>query len=399
MRPFYFGVVLWGAEFRHYFLDLCLPSLLSPNNIPALGNRTESRFLIYTTEADWNLMQAHPIFALLGKYMEPVWLDMKATTGRESKMHVMSQGHKAIASEMHRRGVYGTFIYPDTIFGDGVVAESRRLAKQGKKVVLAHCPRFANEGLLKELATRGLIRPGSPITLTARELIAMALPHMHSETRRYEWEAPYFYAESPVLVWWRLPGGGLLAHAVAWAPMLVDYAAVGRHDTGTLDHWTIDGDYIHRNFPDPADVHAVTDSDAMTLMSFTPETSLTYLPLKRGHLTRLPAIGAWYRRLCLRAFLSSPAIDPLKRRLFALPVTIYPFFPDPLVAQVQRAAADIIAGCFHPPNRLEQRLLYWLRILNEGVLLHVGFWIRRRLPLGGHSVVIMYLTLGVYNWA
>ena len=31
-RGFYFIVVLWGERFRDYFLEYCLPSLLSPGN-------------------------------------------------------------------------------------------------------------------------------------------------------------------------------------------------------------------------------------------------------------------------------------------------------------------------------------------------------------------------------
>lgn len=36
LRPFYFVVVFWGERFRSYLVDFCLPSLLSPHNIPAL---------------------------------------------------------------------------------------------------------------------------------------------------------------------------------------------------------------------------------------------------------------------------------------------------------------------------------------------------------------------------
>jgi hypothetical protein len=378
MRPFYLGVVLWGEEFRNYFLKFCLPSLLSPNNIPALENQTDSRFLICTTQADWTAMQADETFGLLKKQIKPVLLELKGLPGPGSKMQVMSEGHKALACRMHELRAYGTFIYPDTVFADGVLTECQRLAKEGKKVVLAHCPRFANEGLLRELAERGLIKPGTPITLAPRELIALALPHMHSESRRYEWEAPYFYAESPVMVWWQIPEG-LLVHTVAWAPMVVDYNAITHHDTGTLDHWTIDGDYIHKNFSDPNDVCAVTESDSITLMSFTPESSLTYLPLRRGNLTILPVLGRWYRRLCLRAFLFSPAIDPLKRRLFVSTVKMAIASARPSSARIQTEAAEMVTQSLHrPPTAREQRALYWLRIINQGLLLHFGFWIKQR---------------------
>jgi hypothetical protein len=208
---------------------------------------------------------------------------------------------------------------------------------------------------------------------------------MHSESRRYEWDAPYFYAESPVMVWWRIPEG-LLVHTVTWAPMLVDYAAVIHHDTGTLDDWTIDGDYIHKNFSNPDDVHAVTESDSMTLMSFTPESSLTYLPLKNGNLTRLPVLGQWYRRFCLRAFLFSSAIDPLKRRLFVSRVKMSMAAPGPSSARIQtKAAAIVIDSLRRPPTAPEQRRFYWLRIINQGLLLHFGFWIKRRAGFVKHT--------------
>jgi hypothetical protein len=35
-REFYFIVVLWGERFRTYFLEYCVPSLLSAKNIPSL---------------------------------------------------------------------------------------------------------------------------------------------------------------------------------------------------------------------------------------------------------------------------------------------------------------------------------------------------------------------------
>jgi hypothetical protein len=167
---------------------------------------------------------------------------------------------------------------------------------------------------------------------------------------------------------------------------VVDYAAVRHHDTGTLDHWTIDADYIHKNFSNPDDVHAVTESDSMTLMSFTPESSLTYLPLKSGNLTSLPVIGRWYRRFCLRAFLFSSAIDPLKRRLFVSTIKMSIAAPGPSSARIQtKAAAIVIDSLSSSPTAREQRGSYWLRIINQGLLLHFGFWIKRRAGFMKHT--------------
>src|SRR5436190_24138657 len=75
-RPFHFILVLWGERFRSYFLDLCLPTLLSPRNLPALKTQARSKFLICTRPEDWAAMQESKIFALLERYVDPVYLEI-----------------------------------------------------------------------------------------------------------------------------------------------------------------------------------------------------------------------------------------------------------------------------------------------------------------------------------
>src|SRR5881227_3035589 len=75
-RPFYFIIVLWGERFRNYFLDLCLPTLLSPGNLPALRTRARSKFLICTRPEDWAVLQNTPVFQLLQQYVEPVYIEI-----------------------------------------------------------------------------------------------------------------------------------------------------------------------------------------------------------------------------------------------------------------------------------------------------------------------------------
>lgn len=376
IRPFHFGVVCWGEEFRNYFLDYCLPSLLAPVNIPALENKDDhNQFLICTTRADWEAMQSHPIFTLLKREIESVLIEMLLPGNSESKMRVMSSGHKAIAEEMHRRRVYGTFVYPDTVFADGVVAEAQDLAQAGKKVVLANCPRFANEGFLSALTASGLQRTGRPIILKPEELIRLAMPHMHSETRRYEWDAPYFYARSPVVIWWKAPGTGMLMYSTCWAPILVDYSALTTHDTFTLEDWTIDGDYIHRNFPDHRDVHA---SNTMTLISFTPESRLSYLPLMRLRTDYVPVLSQWFKEMNVRSFVFSPAMDPLKRDLYRRVLQVGGGDASDQSKRLERRAAAIMSRCFSPIAPGTQSLLDLMWILNDGLMKNFRLWIRQR---------------------
>ncbi|MCA9471204.1 MAG: hypothetical protein MRJ96_11730 [Nitrospirales bacterium] len=378
MRPFYFGVVFWGEEFRSYFLDYCLSSLLAPGNIPALENKTANRFLICTTAEDWEQMKKHRTFLLLENEMQPVYLNLDDLEPSHDKMRFMSRGHKAIACKMHEDRAYGTFIYPDTIFSDGVVVHLQRLAGEGKKVVVAHCPRFANEGFLEQLKSKRLLETGSPLSLKGQELLRLAMPHMHSETRRYEWEASYFHGEMPALIWWRVDQESLVIHSFTWAPLLFDYEQVKIHDTKTLEHWTIDGDYIYQNISSLEDVHVETDPEVMTLLSFTPESSLTYLPLNPKLLMRLPVVGTWYRKLCLRNVLNAPQVDPLKRQLFRLPVYVPKVLQEERVQRLNANIERLFQESSKPLTDFEQRMFYWLRIVNEGIGQHLGYWVARR---------------------
>ena len=376
MRPIDFCVVFWGPEFRDYFLEFCLASLMSPNNIPVLENREDSRFLICTTREDWECLQTHALFRMLTRTIQAVWLELPPARAEETKIQRMSRGHKLIAETIHARKAYGSFVYPDTVFADGLVAEAQEQAKLGKKVVLANCPRFANEGFLTSLTAQGMKRPGEPITIKPDELIAMALPHVHSETSRYEWDAPFFYSRSPVVVWWRLPGRGLLMYSTCWAPVLVDYAGLGMHDTTTLEKWTIDGDYIYRNFPDRNDVYAST---TMTLISFTPESRLSYLPLKRLRTDYVPLANRWFKEMNLRSFVFSKAMDPLKRELFSKPLRLGAFVDSKESRHVEERAATIMSRCLFPIERRTQSALDLLWILNDGLLKNLLLWLKQRL--------------------
>lgn len=316
LRPFYFTVVFWGAEHREYFTDLLLASLLSPNNIPALRKERQSKFLIVTTKDDWDLLQEHRLFQQLHEHMETIFFEMPFPTKRDSKMLVMSQGHKQVSMKAYEDRAYGVYVTPDLILSDGSVLAMERLAEQGKKVVLCVAIRFEQETMLRELMDGGFLKNGRPLNIPARHLMSLALNNLHSETLRYEFDAAYF-ADSPISVyWWVSPGKGMIIHSFSWAPLVVDYGALTSHDTKTFDNWTLDGDYIHRNFPNPGDVHVVTDSDEISLVSFTKESELHFELIPELKKYQYGAFSEVYKVGLIRALKDSLIMDPLKRYIF-----------------------------------------------------------------------------------
>src|SRR5437867_9179035 len=52
LPPYYLMLSFWGEKYRNYFYSLCLPSLLSPNNLPLLQHVRGSKLVISTTTED-----------------------------------------------------------------------------------------------------------------------------------------------------------------------------------------------------------------------------------------------------------------------------------------------------------------------------------------------------------
>src|SRR5690349_1519922 len=157
LRPFYFIIVLWGERFRTYFLDFCLPSLLSPNNIPALDPRRHSKFLICTTQEDWAAMEQSPIFGLMRNYVEPVLITIPLPPpGRAGCQH-MGVGHKKATDLAFKDRAYGVLVTPDYMVSDGSIAALQRHAERGKRLVLVAAQRFGEEPLFDNLERMGLL--------------------------------------------------------------------------------------------------------------------------------------------------------------------------------------------------------------------------------------------------
>jgi hypothetical protein len=317
----YISVTFWGELYRRYFLDYCLASLLAPGNIPAIDDKAAARLLIATPEADWQALQAEPAFQAAQRLIPiehvPHPLDSAEMT-REQVMRAMSRGHRALAERMFEDRAQGIFVYPDMILADGTLARLQELARSGAKLVMCLAVRFGNDGLIEELQQRGLVGDGRPLVLSPQELARLSISHMHSETRRFEFDGMAYDYGSSAFFWVVKPGEDVLFHTGNWAPMLIDYGAILAHDTSALDTWTLDGDYIHRNFPNSADVYVVQDTRDIFVSGFTREEQIHYsqapfLPYRFGWLRETLKIQLAHQFLYSRKFLDASKTDYLHR--------------------------------------------------------------------------------------
>jgi hypothetical protein len=319
-RPFYFIVVLWGERFRDYFLEYCVPSMLSPGNLPALSTRQPSKFLIATTVADWTALQSSPIFASMQRYVGAEMIEIPpCPPGRSSYEH-MGLGHKLACEKAFRDAAYAMVLTPDCMLSDGTIARLQQLANSGCELVIAPAVRFGEEPFFEQLKKLDVLpegsrsQNGSPLVITGRQMVHAAVNGLHTETAAYEWSAPGLLLVVPT-AWWRIPGeNGILVHSLTWAPLLLDYGAIAVHQTSTFDRWTFDGDYLFNNSKNLKHIHVVQDSDEMFLVSWGP---MAVPPIAKHY---IPLLGKLVAKVQFGANYKSAFYDRFKRRMFFLPV-------------------------------------------------------------------------------
>jgi hypothetical protein len=324
-RPIYLMVVFWGEQFRNYFLEYCLPSLLSPGNIPSLATRQPSKFLIATRPEDWAAMRATAIFKRLETHVDAVYLEIPACPPDRHPVNHMGIGHKLACEMCFRDKAYAILAYPDCVFSDGTIARVQELAREGKALVVCPALRFGEEPVLRNLRDRGLIpaasrrQSGEALVLPARELADAGINGLHTETLSYEWNAPYF-GFVLAAVWWRIPNeDGMLLHCLNWSPLLLDCGAMKSMETSMLDYWTIDGDFLQRNVEHSAAIHIVDDSDEAFLVSWAPMADKLE-SIRSSRLLRNRVVRELIRAVHLWRVYYGPETDELKRRLFLQPI-------------------------------------------------------------------------------
>lgn len=321
---FHFMIVFWGEKYRRYFTDYCLPSLLAPHNIPCILNKEESKFVIVTTATDWAELEKLAVFAALRRHIEPVMIELPPFMADESKMLVMSRGHKRLTNYAFRHRVFGVNINPDSIYSDYTVKALQDCALAGQKLVMYPGVRFEFEGVVEEMRRGGFLDDPTVTSIAPRAAAGIGLRHLHPFTIACNWESDYFF-EYPVYHYLIAPTDSLMIlHTISMGPIMVDYGSIETHDDSIFDSWTLDGDYAHANFGHFdifSEITYIDDSDTFMVLGFTPK-SEEVPPQKRvfgsWRFVREGNKGAFLRRVYFDA-----VMDPLKERVYLRRVTFH----------------------------------------------------------------------------
>jgi hypothetical protein len=265
--PFYYVMVVWGDKYVDILLDVALPCLLAPGNLPALTNLRESRFVIMTTPRDRERIAASSIFMSLSSIIRPEFVEAAWFEEDLSYYLKASRGHQEAAKIAAQHGAYCVYLVPDMLMSNGALHFLLKMASAGKQAVMVPGIRVVRETILEEIKSALPSQPHGVLNIGPRELVALGLRHVHICDQRYNWDHPSF-SMSPVVCTWNIPGEhGLLVRAFHLHPILMKINNVD--SIKLLDSNTIDDEFLGLNFPNWDAIHIETDSDNIVLFSLT----------------------------------------------------------------------------------------------------------------------------------
>ena len=301
----HYVVVAWGKAYVDMLVNIALPSLLAPGNIPALSELGEGELTVYTTPEDQDAIRAAPSVQRLSKFVEVrfgnVDLSLPSRTKYGHKYRVMTHAHGQAGRRAEAAKAHAVILAPDAIFADGSLAHLRTLIQQGKRAVNVIAPRLVTETALPEFMNwQG--RDEATLPIKPREFVRFAMDHLHPEILGYFIDSPNF-SQHPAYCLWRMGDQGILARAFYFHPLMIDYSRIG--NLQALFNDTIDGDFVGAAIGTWDRIHVETDSDNIFVCSLSPNDS--------PHASNKPNLATLDK---VRKMAYHPTVNPLHRMFF-----------------------------------------------------------------------------------
>ena len=260
LPPIHVSIPVWGVSYTRCFLDIGLASLLAPGNLPALQRGDGHVLHIMTTEADREVIETSPVWERAREVINCRLDIIGADAASILQPHVtMSNCHRDAIAFADSCEAAIMLYNPDIVIADGAVRALVGLLSEGKRAIQVLGLRLIKEEVVPKLLKDHLGPDGKAIEIAPRELMAIAVDHLHPVSMMHFQDITGIDL-MPQELFWRAGEEGLVARCFHIHPLLV-YPRVRNAPFTT----TVDEDYLRAACPDPEDEFVVTDSDLLCL--------------------------------------------------------------------------------------------------------------------------------------
>ena len=256
---------VWGYRYVKQFLELGLPTLLAPGNVPALTKALPCEFEILTGSEDATFIGQHPAFLSLAGICKATirHIDRLITAGNSATTLTLAYVDAIRASGRSMLDTCFIFLNSDYIVADGSLASVLARMQAGAGAILA-----GNFQVIAEDATPWLrgqtAREGAPMTFPPRALLRWAFGHLHPATLANIVNLPVSHNAHTNRVFWRVDSDTLigrfyLMHVISLHPEVADFNIGASWDYSFVPEMCPSGN-----------VSAMTDSDDYLVVEMQP---------------------------------------------------------------------------------------------------------------------------------
>lgn len=251
-----FLVPLWGTPFIGQFLQISLPTLLAPGNLPAIAKALPSKFVFLTNTDGADILSDHPAIHYLREICEVEFsiIDDLITGDNYSTTITLAYARAVRAAGAKMSDTCFFFLISDYIMADGSLSNVLARVQVGYSGVVA-----GNFQVTEEYASQSFFEifdVGEPaIVFNARELMRWAINFLHPMTLANMVNFPLCHSEHSNRLFWHvdestLIGRFYLMHMICIRP------EVTKFEIGS----SCDYSFIPEMCPS-RNVHVMTDSD------------------------------------------------------------------------------------------------------------------------------------------
>jgi len=283
--------VVWGESFTKLFLDVCLPTQLSPRNLGAFRNEKNAVYRIYTTAKDAETIIKHPVYSVLSKTIRTKIKIFDLDSLKGTKHEVMNWCHQHAVIQANKDNCILIFLLPDGAFADGLFEKLISLAYAGKRTVMIGTFRVVKETFIPDLITLFNPEKKPTISISNRLLVSLSLEHLHPINKAQFWEDDGCRSFHPAMLYWRVANEGMVAKYFHTQPIMI-YPL----NKNVLPSPTIDGKYVSLACPEPEDIYVVQDSDDMYYCEFS-SADIYQDHIRHQGVTNIEDMAHWVHRM------------------------------------------------------------------------------------------------------
>lgn len=272
---FMFVVPVWGEQYTELFCEVCLPLILTDNNLGFFRGDSTAKFVIATTFKDSATLRRSSAFQALEQIMTVRLILIDGLVDLRNPHGAMSDCYRFAMElpEVMPSKTSFIFLTPDSFWSDGSFRRLYELKQDGYKVVMVLGLRVCLEKARPALMN--IIRQRRNLRSDAETLVRLALQNLHPMSKAHNWFSDAgFLNVWPSHIYWMLGKESLMAHGFHLHPLMVR-APRRRVRIGT----TIDGEFLARLPYPKRSFYVVQDSNEITGLELSTETKSWNQPL------------------------------------------------------------------------------------------------------------------------